>query len=342
MSGQFTNGYALLMGVNENAVQGYALPDVLKDVQALYGVLVDPERCGYGKDNVSVLVGDGATRQNMLDGLDWLQDRVAADTSGNATAVIYYSGHGWHDVAAGQGEFYLIPYDVRPDKLRSRALRAQDWAEAVAQVQPRRLLAILDCCHAAGLGTKEAGILPAGYAAAAFDPRMLMEEGTETAAPGGKGLEQLARGGGRAVLSSSTGEQRSYIRKDGKMSIFTYHLVEALTGHARPEEGATEVLVSDVMGHVYRHVPDSAQADWQRDQTPDYQVSGNFPVSLLLGGKPWAKGDLAPDPLEAAPKAGAGEGTTIFSGGGAVVFGGVEVKKHSIFVGRDWKGSQKP
>ena len=72
------------------------------------------------------------------------------------------------------------------------------------------------------------------------------------AAAGSKGLEQLAQGAGRAVLSSSQGEQRSYIRSDRKMSIFTYHLIEALTGHAQPAEGATEVLVSDVMGHVWR------------------------------------------------------------------------------------------
>jgi len=82
------------------------------------------------------------------------------------------------------------------------------------------------------------------------------------------------------------------------MSIFTYHLIEALTGHAQPQEGATEVLVSDVMGHVWRRVPESAKADWGSEQTPDYQVSGNFPVALLLGGKGLSKGRPAPDPLE--------------------------------------------
>ncbi len=34
------------------------------------------------------------------------------------------------------------------------------------------------------------------------------------------------------------------------MSIFTYHLVEALTGHAQPQEGAKEVLVSDVSNRI--------------------------------------------------------------------------------------------
>ena len=141
-----------------------------------------------------------------------------------------------------------------------------------------------------------------GFASAAIPPGLLMAGAQAlSAAAGSKGLEQLAQGAGRAVLSSSQGEQRSYIRRDRKMSIFTYHLVEALTGHAQPAEGATEVLISDVMSHVWRRVPASARADCDADQQPDYQVSGNFPVALLLGGKGLSKGLTPPDPLQPLP-----------------------------------------
>ena len=173
------------------------------------------------------------------------------------------------------------------------------FAESVHALKPQRLLVVLDCCHAGGMGVK--GLpLPAGYVEAAMAPSLLME-GEKAVGPGAKGVkgwETLSQGTGRAVLSSSTGEQSSYVRRDGKMSIFTYHLIEALTGHAQPQEGATEVLVSDVMGYVWRHVPQSAKADWDRKQTPDYQVSGNFPIALLLGGKGLSKDQPAPDPLE--------------------------------------------
>ena len=125
--------------------------------------------------------------------------------------------------------------------------------------------------------------------------------GTEkavTVADGAKGVEELAIGVGRAVINSSQAHQQSYMRRDGKMSIFTYHLIEALTGHAKPEENATEVLMTDVMSHVYRNVHLSAKADWDKEQVPDYKLSGNFPVALLLGGKGLHKGVTAPDPLE--------------------------------------------
>ncbi len=299
MSHTFTHGYALLVGVDENHVSGYALPDVAKDIQAVAKVLVHPQRCAYPKDNVKTLTGQEATRQGILDGLEWLQERIQADSSDNTTAIVYYTGHGWHNTSAGSSEFYFVPYDIREGQIRSRALRAMDFAEAVGELKPRRLLVVLDCCHAGGMGVK--GLpLPPGYVEAAIAPSLLMEGEQAAVGPeakGAKGLETLALGTGRAVLSSSTGEQSSYMRRDGKMSIFTYHLIEALTGHAQPQEGATEVLVSDVMGHVWRRVPESAKS-LGMEQVPDFQVSGNFPIALLLGGKGLSKGQPAPDPLE--------------------------------------------
>jgi len=296
----FTHGYALLIGVDENHVSDYALPNVAKDIQALAKVLVHPQRCAYPSDNVKTLTGQEATRQSILDGLEWLQERIQADTSGNSTTIVYYTGHGWCTDSVGSSEFYLIPYDIREGKIRSRALRATDFAEAVGELRPRRLLVVLDCCHAGGMGVK--GLpLPAGYVEAAITPSLLMEGEQATVGPeakGAKGLETLALGTGRAVLSSSSGEQSSYLRRDGEMSIFTYHLIEALTGHAQPQQGATEVLISDVMGHVWRRVPESAKTDWDREQTPGYQISGNFPIALLLGGKGLSEGQPAPDPLE--------------------------------------------
>jgi formylglycine-generating enzyme required for sulfatase activity len=332
----FANGYALLIGVDENHVDRWALPDVARDIAALQKVLIHPGRCAYPGGNVKTMAGQEATRQGILDGLEWLQACIQADTSGDATAIVYYTGHGWQDKRAEPPGFYLIPYDVREDKIRSRALRAVDFAEAVGELRPQRLLVVLDCCHAAGMGVKDLRLpLPTGYAGAAIAPALLMEGEKAVAGPGAKGLETLARGRGRAVLSSSTGEQPSYMRRDGTMSIFTYHLIAALTGHAQPQAGATEVLVSDLMSYVWRHVPQSARADWGVEQDPDYQVSGNFPVALLLGGKGLSKGRPAPDPLEVV----VGEERAkvvhqINTDGGAYIGG-------DVTVGRDLTGRDK-
>ncbi|MGD8960085.1 MAG: caspase family protein [Desulfobacteraceae bacterium] len=296
MSQSFVNGYALLIGVDENAIPRWSLPDVKKDIDALRAVLTRPERCAYPQEHVKTLTGRSATRDNILDGLGWLREKLTAEKSANATAVVYYSGHGWRDESRDPPDYHLIPYNVSEYQLQSRALRASDFAHEINQLETQRLLVLLDCCHAAGMGVK--GLSPAGYVPAALPPQLFMGKAQAVAASdGSKGLEALASGAGRAVISSSQAHQQSYIRKDGKMSIFTYHLIEALTGHAQAEENAAEVLVTDVMSHVYRHVPESAAADRQREQVPDYQLSGNFPVALLLGGKGLPQGAAPPDPL---------------------------------------------
>lgn len=296
----FTHGYALLIGVDGSQVDRWALPDVAKDIAAVAAVLAHPDRCAYPAENVRVVTGAAATRQGILDGLGWLAEHLQADAGGNATAVLYYSGHGWRTEDQQPPAYYLLPYDVRANALAASSLRAEDFAAAVRDMTPRRLLVVLDCCHAAGMGVKD---VAADFASAAIPPALLMgsQKGVEA---GAKGLETLAQGAGRAVLSSSQGTQSSYLRRDGAMSIFTYHLIEALTGHAQPADGATEVLVSDMMSHVWRRVPASARADWAKEQQPDYQVSGNFPVALLLGGQGVSKGITPPDPLAPLPLAG--------------------------------------
>jgi hypothetical protein len=82
------------------------------------------------------------------------------------------------------------------------------------------------------------------------------------------------------------------------MSIFTYHLIEALSGHAQPEGGASEVLVTEVMTYVSRRVPESVLKQHGAVQEPDFRLTGQFPVALLLGGKGIVPGQKAPDPLE--------------------------------------------
>lgn len=185
-------------------------------------------------------------------------NKLRADASGDATAVIYYTGHGHVE----GGAHYLIPYNVNLSDIENSAIRAEDFAARVAAMQPRRLLVILDCCHAAGMQVKAPG-LPLNPAAI---PAGLFMQGEKALASeaGVEKFDTLAQGSGRAVLSSSQGDQQSYMRQDSAMSIFTYHLIEALTGHAQPADGAHEVLVSDVISHVWRTAPASARKARER------------------------------------------------------------------------------
>jgi hypothetical protein len=273
----FEHGYALLIGVNESKKPALALEVVGKDVQALHAVLTDPAYCGYPVANTKVVTGPEATASGIMAGLDWLKTKLDADPDENQTAVIYYSGHGHREA---NGEAYLLPYDVR-SPFRDWGLAAKKLAAAIAAIQPRRLLVVLDCCHAGAVGAK--------------DPDdTTLDELTSVAITKGDGFDVLGQGEARVVLSSSRGEQKSYIRKDQTMSIFTHHLVEALTGHAAGAELGV-VTAAQLMDHVGAYVPPSAKSEYGVDQEPSFVYQGTtFPIAEVLGRAGVAKGAEPP------------------------------------------------
>lgn len=275
MNKKFGNGYALLIGVGQSAYPKWSLPVTVKDVQALRAILTDPALCGYPDDDahIRLLHDASATQQAILDGLAWLAEQATADP--DATAVVFYSGHGWLDNSAGR--YYLLPHDVEPFDLAASALPATAFTGALRQVQARRLLVFVDSCHAAGMATAKdatAFKLPAGFSQAAL-PKGLVEE--------------LKQGAGRAVFTSSLGEQRSWVRRDGTLSLYTFHLMEALQG-AGNQPGDTTVRVSNLMAHLGKAVPASAQA-MGKEQTPFFDTATeDFAVALVQGGKGLPKG----------------------------------------------------
>jgi hypothetical protein len=210
-----------------------------------------------------------AGRQAIRSGLDWLAACSAADPE--ATVVVFFSGHGWLDSAGGG--YYLIPADVDPFDIPGSALAASDFSDALRRILARRLLVILDCCHAGGMATAKENVLtvklPGGYAASA-PPKAL--------------LDQLKHGSGRAVFSSSRGDQVSWVRSDGTLSLYSAHLIEALRG-AGSQDGETEVRLSSLMRYLSYTVTLSARA-LGKEQTPYFDIAAeDFPVALVRGGK---------------------------------------------------------
>ncbi|MEZ4661746.1 MAG: caspase family protein [Caldilineaceae bacterium] len=333
MTDLFEHGYALLIGVDDNQTDRLKLPDVAKDLNALSQVLANAERCAYPEQNIKRVQGAAATRVGIVEGFAWLQQKIAQDD--NATAVVFYSGHGYQDVASYPPKYYLVPYDADPQKLAETLLPAITFEQQIAALQPKRLLVVLDCCHSGGVQAKnvDGPELPGAYISLAFPAPMLMgEKSVEVSGAVAKDVNLLAESSGRAVLSSSQGNEKSYMRTDGQMSVFTYHLIEALTGHAQPEEGAKEVLVSDVLSYVHRKVPQTASAIGAKQQ-PHARLDGVFPVALLLGGKGLAKGMDAPDPLADVKPLPASTQINNTGSGAVATGGGVAAGERGVAIG---------
>lgn len=268
----FTHGYALLIGVGQSVYSKWSLPVTVKDIQALHAVLIDSNLCAYpnNTNHVRLLHDQGATQTAILDGLTWLQERAAADPE--ATVVIYYSGHGWLEQI--QNRYYLVQHDIKPFDLRGSALTAENFTNALQQIRAKRLLVVIDCYHAQGMASAKAGTLDSE-----------LPKGFVPTVPIKGVFDDLTKGEGRAVFMSCRGQQKSWIRKDGSMSIYTYHLIEALKGAAN-QSGDTVVGVADLFKHLDRAVPKSAYQDYQAPQEPWFSSeTENFSIALLQGGK---------------------------------------------------------
>jgi len=315
MTDKFSHGYALLIGVGESAYPKWSLPATARDMQALRAILIDPALCGYpdNEDHIRLLHDAGATNQAILNGLAWLAQQTAADS--DATAVVFYSGHGWVDDDTGR--YYLLPHDIKPFSMAKSALPAETFTQALREVNAKRLLVFVDSCHAAGMATAKDGPaidLPDGFSQAALPKGV---------------IQQLKQGSGRAVFASSLGAQRSWTRPDGSVSLYTYHLIEALQG-AGNQPGDTAVRVSDLMGHLSRAVPQSARTLCQAEQTPFFDTAmEDFPVALLRGGKGLPKGGWA----EVQPAAAERIAHSVQAGGAGSVAVGGDVKDSVIVTG---------
>lgn len=188
-----------------------------------------------------------------------------------ATIILYYSGHGWLD--SSNQQYYLIPHDVEPYDIRGTALAASDFTTALRKIPARRLLVFIDSCHAERMATAKdiPGIkLPLGFAQTAWPKSM---------------LDDLEQGTGRAIFTSCRGNQLSWVRPDSKLSLYTYHLIEALQG-AGNRPGDTTIRVSNLMSHVSQTVPESSYTLCVAEQTPLFDTATeDFVVAMLCAGK---------------------------------------------------------
>ncbi len=271
MSQIFKHGYALLIGVGNSVYPEWSLPVTVKDMKAIHNVLTDVNLCSYPNDeqHIRLLHDKNATLNSILDGLSWLKEQIA--NAPEATAIVYYSGHGWIDKSTN--EYYLIPSDVDPFNVSGSALSANLFTESLHNIGAKRLLVIVDSCHAKGMATTKD--IPNLKLPPSFVQKALPKNVVNT----------LKQGEGYAVFTSSRENQISWIRPDDTMSIYTYHLIEAFHG-ANNKQKDNVIRISNLMNHLSINVPKSASELCNAEQTPFFDTATeDFPIAMLRGGK---------------------------------------------------------
>ncbi len=203
------------------------------------------------------MTGPATRRDDVLQALDKLAKQVKADP--DATAVVYFSGHGTE-----MPDYYFLPHGYNTTDLPGTAVSGVEFTAKLRAIQARRLLVLLDCCKAGGIGD-------------AKDPSALPFP--KSPAPPGM-FDALKTGGGRVLIASSRKDEYSFT--GAPYSVFTGELLKALAGYGAFErDGYARVL--DAAMWVGRKVP--ARTDDK--QNPIIKVSNledNFALAYYAGG----------------------------------------------------------
>jgi len=253
MENKFFNGYAIVVGV------GNDLPQTVDDAKTIYDLLVNPGVCAYPKNNVKLLIDHGATRQAIMDGLNWLVDSVNREVVAS-TAVVYFSGHG----GAGP-DYFLVPYDLMTDGY-SRVILGSEFSSKLKEIEADRLLVLLDTCHAGGIAN-----LKTASGHDCIKSPVTVEV-----------LQELAKGSGRVVIASCHADETSEILSGEPLSVFTSALKDAFVGRGSFEQDGY-VRVLDMATYVCRMVPNRT-SDRQNPIIKIADLESNYAVAYYAGG----------------------------------------------------------
>jgi hypothetical protein len=138
--------YVLAVGVAKYANPSFNLDLPAKDAHDFANVLLKQKGGLYADVQVRVLTDADATKDNVLDGLDWLQHQVTAHDVG----MMFLAGHGMND---NNGRYYFMPYNADPEKLLRTGVPQSDIRDTLSSLAGKAVF-FVDTCHSGNaLGT---------------------------------------------------------------------------------------------------------------------------------------------------------------------------------------------
>jgi hypothetical protein len=243
--------YVLAVGVGQyqnDQIGRLAFP--AKDAADFVAAMQRQQGRLYGQVEVKLLTDRQATRDEVVDGLEWLQKQVTQ----HDIAALFISGHGLNDPAQG---FTFLPVNADPDRLKRTGVTMADIHTTLTTLAGKALF-FFDTCHAGSvLGGRKAG-LPDDYS--------------------GVVNELTSAENGVVVFSSSTGRQFSYEHPAWGNGAFTKAVVEGLQG-AAAQPGSPRITYKMLDYYISKRVKELTGGK----QTPVTQGPGgvpDFPVAV--------------------------------------------------------------
>jgi len=238
--------YLLSIGVSKYQQSGYSLDYAHKDAEEIASVLNRQSGKLYGKIHKRVFTDHKATQDDILDGLDWiLKESTQKDLS-----VIFVAGHGLKD---DRGNYYFLPHDGDPDKLRRTGVRWVEFQDVLSSL-PSKVIFLVDTCHSGSATGKRRGAVDVTDA-----------------------LRELVNSeSGVVVMTASTGKESSQERLEWGHGAFTKALIEGLEGKADYDRDNT-VDIKEIDLYITKRVKALTNGS-QHPTTEIPKTMPNFPL----------------------------------------------------------------
>ena len=241
--------YVLAVGVSQYQNASQNLNFAAKDAQDLVNLLRGQEGKLYAKVEAKLLTDAEATRENILDGLDW----ITRQTTSKDVAVVFLSGHGDNDQF---GQYYFLPYGGNFDRLKSTGLVFLEIKNTV-KLLAGKVLFFVDSCHSGNtLGGKPKG-----------NPDM------------NRIINELSDAdNGAVVFAASTNRQFSLEDARWGNGAFTKAVLEGLSGCA-DNKGSGRVTVTALDYYIAERVKELTGGR-QTPTTAKPNTVQDFPISV--------------------------------------------------------------
>ena len=211
-----TEMYALIIGISSyNHMPSLKYTD--DDAYRLYAFLKSPEGGAVKEGNISLLIDEVATKENIRTSMKNLFNKADKDD----VVIMYYSGHGL------QGRFLPIDFDGYNNSLSHREVY-----DLLDRSEAKHRLVIADACYSGSLSASRA---PYSSSLKDFYTKINNTDG------------------GTAILTSSKAEEQSLEYAGLRQGVFSHFLLKGLHGWA---DGNTDGIVSiaELFGYIQENV----------------------------------------------------------------------------------------
>jgi len=238
--------YALAIGISAYASPALRLSYAAKDAKDFAAALQTQKGRLYRDVQVKLL--PDARKDDILDGLDWLQQQVTSRDMG----IIFLAGHGVDD---SNGLYYFLPADVDLDHLKRTGVAFSDIKNTAASIAGKAVM-FVDTCHSGDVMGGRRG---------STDMNAVIQE-------------LASAENGLVVFAASTGRQYSLEDPQWKNGAFTKALVEGLTGKAA-SAGGGKVTVNMLDVYISERVKELTEGR-QTPATAKPNTVPDFPIAV--------------------------------------------------------------